>query len=610
MNTLQELLAAIEALGENADLNEIAALFADYDGEELTELRAEATTATDAILAGTVTDAELATLELLGVAAAFLDERIEAVEADAQAIQDRAAEIAAQIRGQADGDDGEGGDGDAGDGEGDEGAGDDGAGDGDEGADAGDGEAQTPEQIAAAASRQRPVGRVGRVAARRPAAAAPLPTLTAGAGSLPDDIADWGLVASANAPGVTAGSPIRTQDQLARAFLSAYEATQGYRHGPRVKVGIARSGRENAEELYGPERFLSRDPGVNHQRIEAACGQLAIMRAGGMDAVTASGGICAPTPVRYDLPILGTEERPVRDTALVRFGADRGGVRLLPPPVLEDLDGAIGIWTEANDQDPADPAVKPCLTLTCPDEYENLVDAITKCLEVGNFRARYFPEQVEAWMRLAAVNHARQAEVRLLAKMTTASTHVTVGQLLGTVPDILAGLDRATSIIPSVNRLPRSFPLRFVFPFWLYNQMRTDEARRLPGGAPDERYAVAESQINSWMAVRNVTPTPVMDGPSGQIFARQGDAPMLGWPSTVKTWLYPDGSHLFLDGGTLDLGLYRDSALVSTNDVQIFSETFEGHAFHGVESWDITFDTCPDGSISGTVDIDPCTTGS
>lgn len=608
MNELQQLLAAIEALGADATPEQIAEVVATWDGDAA-ELRSAITEATDQILAGDLTDELLATLELLGHAATAVDGLAAVADAEVADRQARAQEIADQIRGEQAGDGGDDPD-PAADPEADP--------DADPAADpAADPEAdptvdpQTdPEAVdepIAASARPRPA--VGRVSARRPAAAAPLPTVTASA-ALPDSIEDWGLVASANAPDLTAGARIRTRDQLAQAFLSAYEATKGYRHGPRVKVKIAHAGNENVSELYGVERTLTRDHRGNAARIDAVAGELAIMRAGGFDAVTAAGGICAPTPVRYDLPIMGTDERPVRDSALVRFGADRGGVRLLPPPIIEDLAGAIGVWTEENDQDPDDPAVKPCLTLTCPEDYENLVDAITKCLEVGNFRARFFPEQVEAWMRLAAVNHARRAEVRLLDKMTTASTHVTQGQLLGTVPDILAGLDRATAIISSVNRLSRNFPLRFVFPFWLYNQMRADEARRLPGGAADERYALAESSINRWMSTRNVTPTPVMDGPTGQIFSRQGDAPMQGWPSTVKTWLYPDGSHLFLDGGTLDLGLYRDSALVATNDLQIFSETFEGHAFHGVESWDITFDTCPDGSIAGTVDIDPCSTGS
>jgi hypothetical protein len=48
--------------------------------------------------------------------------------------------------------------------------------------------------------------------------------------------------------------------------------------------------------------------------------------------------------------------------------------------------------------------------------------------------------------------------------------------------------------------------------------------------------------------------------------------------------MFAEGSFLFLDGGTLDLGVIRDSTLVGTNDYKMFVETFEGLAFVGVES--------------------------
>lgn len=605
MDELLELLAAIAALGENATPEAVAALVAENaDTEGLTALLAAAQAQAEELLAaGDPTDETLASLEALALAASAIDGRLNELAEAAETRASRAAELADAIRGEADGD-GEEGDTPAEDApaEGDEPAT---PAEGDEPAEADD---EPAEAVAAAATPpSRP--RIGAARARRPASMTPRPSTQAGV--LPDNIEDWGLVASANAPNTPAGARLTTRDQLAQAFLSAFEATRGYRHGPRVKINVARAGTEDAAQLYGAERTLGLDPGVNHRRIEAAVGHQAIRAAGGFDAVTAAGGICAPSPVRYDLPIIGTDERPVRDQMLTRFGADRGGVRVIPPPVIEDLDGAIGIWTHENDEDPDDPAVKPCLTLTCPDDEESIVDAITRCLEVGNFRARYFPEQVEAWMRLAAVNHARRAESRLLGQIGASSTQVTQGQVLGTVPDALAALDRATAIITSSNRLAPGTPLRWGVPFWLINQMRTDEARRIPGGgSTDERLALAEARIQSWLAVRNVTMTPFLDGEAGQIFARQGDGPMIGWPSTVVTYLYPDGSHLFLDGGTLDLGMYRDSVLTGTNDMQVFAETFEGHIFHGVESWRLTLDTCPDGSVSGTVDIDPCSTGS
>jgi hypothetical protein len=36
------------------------------------------------------------------------------------------------------------------------------------------------------------------------------------------------------------------------------------------------------------------------------------------------------------------------------------------------------------------------------------------------------------------------------------------------------------------------------------------------------------------------------------------------------------GTFLYLDGGTLDLGLVRDSQLENVSDYQIFGEAFEG----------------------------------
>jgi hypothetical protein len=45
---------------------------------------------------------------------------------------------------------------------------------------------------------------------------------------------------------------------------------------------------------------------------------------------------------------------------------------------------------------------------------------------------------------------------------------------------------------------------------------------------------------------------------------------------------------LFLDGGTLDLGVIRDSTLVGTNDYKMFVETFENVALVGVESLQVT----------------------
>lgn len=440
-------------------------------------------------------------------------------------------------------------------------------------------EAEEPQRIAASTPR------VGRVAARRPASAAPRATSSAAAPVLT-------LRAAANVPGVNAGHELRGPDAIADAFMRTIRASAGYK-GPRMELPVASLGFFDARDAYGEDRVLDGDMRGNDRKIRAVTSP---------QAIRASGGICAPTPVQYDQPVIGSQARPVRDSMLARFGADRGGVRTLPPPVLADLSDATVAWTEANDETPSDPTTKPCLTLDCPDPTETMVDAITKCLEIGNYRARYFGEQVAAWIEMAAVNHARFAESRLLTSIGNGSTQVTTVQGLGATRDVLANLDRAHAAWASRRRV-EGLRLRFGAPAWLRSMLRADLARGATYGTLDENFAVADAQLDSFFAARGINPTWFLDGESGQIFAAQGNAPLKTWPATTITYLYEEGSWLFLDGGSLDFGIVRDSTLNATNDFQMFSETFEAAHFHGGEpSQRITMQLCPDGSAAALAD--------
>jgi hypothetical protein len=590
-----------ELLAQAADLSELS-------DDELTELNENLAAASDELLEGDPTDQALDDVERVATAVESIrtEQGVRAEAAETRA--ERAATLADRIHGEPEsaeggeggegGDGGDGGDGangadggdggDAGNAEGTEGDGE-GASSGDTAGSEGDDEDTEgeSERIAAAAP-----PRLARTNARRPRSTRPRPS--------PAAVPQLSLTASANLPGIQAGQVLDTPDLIGQAFGEAIRASVGYA-GPAMKVPIARVGAMNADEVFGPDRYLDGDKRRNAQKIDNVTS---------LSALTASGGICAPAETRYDLPILGgTEARPVRDGLTTRFGADRGGVRTLPPPILTDLDGAVSIWTEANDQDPSDPATKPCLTVTCPDEEETFVDAIVRCLKFGNFRARYFPEQVQAWVQLAGVEQAREAEIKALTAIGDGSTQVTAETVLGTTRTVLAVLDRALPQFRQRHRLDPNHPFRWGAPFWLRDQIRTDLARELPGST-DERLAMADAQIEAFFTMRHVNVTWLLEGETGQMYGAQGDGALLGWKSTVVTYLFPEGSWLFLDGGTLDLGIVRDSTLNSTNDFQMFAETFENVHFHGVESLRIVIDVCPDGSTSGTVDIDPCTTGS
>lgn len=435
-------------------------------------------------------------------------------------------------------------------------------------------DAPAPEPVAAAAA-----PRVTRVAARRPAAVAPRPASTRQTAA---------LTASANVPNVSMGARLDSSEALAAAFSSTLSAMGSMSLRPGMRVPVATAVRE-----YPEDSVLGMDARANARRIAAATS---------VEAITAAGGTCAsPTP-RYDLPLIANADRPVT-SALVQFGADRHGVTIPSIPTLADVEGAITVWTEAMDVAAVDDAQvrKSCLRVECGTDEPTSLDAIVQCLEFGNFDARSWPEKVEAYVALASAQHARTAETKVLTRMGALSTQVTVPQSLGTARDVLAALDLATAAHRNRHRTNPNLAYRWVAPAWLRAQIRADLTREMPGSA-DERLAAADATIDSFFAARQIMPVWSLDGETGQVFGAQSDGQLLGWIPTAVTYLYVEGSFLFLDGDELNFGVVRDSTLNASNDFQMAVETFEQVALHGVEPLRLTFTLCPTGASAGTLD--------
>lgn len=591
-----ELLEQYLALTTDEERN---AFLAELSNDDLASLLAEAETAFNDAEVDEPTDDDLIRMGQLAdvIDACRAQDVTRAAEAEDR--RARAAEIAQRVRGEAtdEGGDGEGdGDAGAGDGEGDaDGAGEGGDADGEgaEGEGDGEGAGATPELVTASSA-----------PARRPApsAARPAPARRA----IPAQHPRGAMVAATDVPGIPAGQRLVGMDELARAVVARLDslrsASRGGYNGPAQNLLVA-----SIMGGFPEERMLGRDPIVNERRLAPV---LDAMRLGNEQALAASGGLCAPTTVTYDMPTLGSDARPVRD-ALPRYGVDRGGVRWMERLQLADVAGAVDIWTMTDDENAVDdPNVrKPCLRIECPEELEAIIEAITQCLEFGNIVARTFPELVAAALQLVGVAQARLAENELLTTIGTGSTAVTSGQLLGATRDILDDLDRTVAYYTYRYRLGEDARLQFIAPRWMRNMIRTDLAREMPG-ATAERLATADALIGEFFAVRGITPIWHMDG-SPEVWGPQGPGPIQGYPTTVRTWLFPAGTWVHLDGGQLNLGVVRDAELVASNDYRLFSETFEFAAKMGAaQSLQITMDLCADGTTSGTSDIDPCTTGS
>ena len=381
-------------------------------------------------------------------------------------------------------------------------------------------------------------------------------------------VAPVAITAGADIPGYTAGSAITDMSEVAQAMSKRLHTLRRVNGGDGEQHIVA-----SITTQYPEERTLSTDAESNWNKIQNVVGP---------EALVASGGHQAPFEVKYDIFGLGTAVRPVRD-CLPRFQADRGGIRYIVPPVLSDYANAVGIWTAANDSaETPSPSAKLSLTVTAASETTVATDAVTLQLQFGNLLTRAYPELIARHNELGLIQHAREAEGNLLTKIGDASTAVTSTSIIGVARDFLVQIGRAAAAYRSRHRLEADAPLRAIMPAWIKDAMAADLALSAPG----DNLLNAYGEIDGLLASRGINVCYTIDGSA--LTTSQGANAMNEFTDTFVWYLFAEGTFLFLDGGTLDLGIIRDSTLVGTNDYKMFVETFEGVAKVGVESLKVT----------------------
>ena len=381
-------------------------------------------------------------------------------------------------------------------------------------------------------------------------------------------VAPVAITAGADIPGYTAGSAITDMSEVAQAMSKRLHTLRRVNGGDGEQHIVA-----SITTQYPEDRTLSTDAESNWGKIQKVVGP---------EALVASGGHQAPFEVKYDIFGLGTAVRPVRD-CLPRFQADRGGIRYIVPPVLSDYADAVGIWTAANDSaETPSPSAKLSLTVTAASETTVATDAVTLQLQFGNLLTRAYPELIARHNELGLIQHAREAEGNLLTKIGDASTAVTSTSIIGVARDFLVQIGRAAAAYRSRHRLEADAPLRAIMPAWIKDAMAADLALSAPG----DNLLNAYGEIDGLLASRGINVCYTIDGSA--LTGSQGANAMNEFTDTFVWYLFAEGTFLFLDGGTLDLGIIRDSTLVGTNDYKMFVETFEGVAKVGVESLKVT----------------------
>lgn len=401
------------------------------------------------------------------------------------------------------------------------------------------------------------------------------------------------IVAAAGSRSVSAGSSLPDFAAVAQLFVERRPEVRGSDKGTDGSRYLVAS--VNGE--YPEERILGDDVNENMQKINSVASA---------EALVASGGLCATLTPYYELTVYGDAHRPVRDSLPV-FKASRGGIRFQPAPHLTDLQGSTRRTTAAEDAagytnqtPPGSTAPKPALHVTCEAEQTAIVQAISRQLTFGNLGARTYPEQVEAWIKLGHAEFARYAETELLNAIDAASTSLAAGQIYGPTYSLLDQISLIVTSFRARHRLSSNRKLRAIFPFWAPEIIRADIAAQGPGDGL-ARYNVSDAQIKDWFDARGVIVTFAQDHTTaaGAPFTHPVvSGGLQSWPNNLEWFIFPEGSFLYLDGGSLDLGLVRDSTLNSQNDYQIFYEEFVGLAFIGQESYKVTSEVCPNGEVA------------
>jgi len=292
----------------------------------------------------------------------------------------------------------------------------------------------------------------------------------------------------------------------------------------------------------------------------------------------------------------------VRDS-LPSFQAARGGVNVPAASIVGDVSSAAGslsitVITEANDALGGTFATKSCLDLTCPAYTETAVTVISHCREYGNLNARAWPEKIAHENDLTMAAHARAAEGYLLDRIKAQSVNVTNGaETLGALIYLVDAIVKAKFGIMGRLRMDRGARFRALLPYWVPSMLALDTVQTIDGN----RFTT-EAQLVSYLRGLGIEPTFYLDSPSvGTQLpdSTQTAAAIDPLPDTVQWALFPEGAFIHVDGGSLELGIVRDSTLNSTNDYQIFGETFENVALIGPaqSAYWVTSDLCASGQF-------------
>jgi len=357
------------------------------------------------------------------------------------------------------------------------------------------------------------------------------------------------ITAAADVPGLSTGQRVDGL-QLSQGM---HDRARGLNDGsPRVSV---------ARVDQGLTHVLTDDPSHNLQVTQDLIGQP------NAAALVASGGWCAPSTPIFTFFDIGDASGLI-DLPTLR--AVRGGVLVPSWYGFGDVDGALWNWTEAMDIDAADGSVtKPCLKIPCPTWTECRLEAEGLCVTHGNLADRAFPELTRHFLNVVMNAHAHRVSASKMSKIVSDATAVVPDASMLTsdaAGDLLGVIALAAADVRSQYRAGTGRSVDVLLPDWTIEMLRADVAKR----AGVDLLSVTDAQVVGWLTSRNVRPQFLSD-----YQPLYGTAPATRWPASIEVTAFVTGAYVVADGGSIDLGVVRDSTLNATNDfTAAWSEQF------------------------------------
>jgi len=338
------------------------------------------------------------------------------------------------------------------------------------------------------------------------------------------------ITAAADIPGYSGGATIDTLGMAKAMHAKARTLSNGSGMVPVATVNLPISHKVGADMAHNLD---------------------VIAEATAPEALTAAGW-CAPSQSLYTLFGVDAGDG-LLDLPTVQV--TRGGLNVPSFIGIGEASDALWDWTEEKADNEG---TKPCLYIPCPEFTDYRLKAEGLCLTNGNLTDRAFPELTSRFIALAINAHLHRVSGAMINDISLTATGVTMNAVASSAAgSILHAIDLQVADYRSQFRMSVNSVLEAVFPLWAKELVRADFALRSGVLLTN----VTDAMIAEHFAARKVRAQFVHD--YQPLF---GQAASVAFPSALDFLLYPAGAYIKGDGGTIDLGVVRDSVLNATND--------------------------------------------